>query len=241
MTLRSDDVVDALRAAGEPTRLRILSLLAREELAVTEICQILGQSQPRVSRHLKLLAEAGLIERFPDGAWVFYRLASGGERRAFLDHTLGLIAPQDRLTARDTEQLQSVRVVRSTSAATYFSQNAARWDQIRSLYVAEDAVESAILKAAGVGPFQRMVDLGSGTGRMLTLIGPRAKELLMEIDLNPSGVVIQEALGCYEVLLPAERGPELWEYLLEAGAPYGLACVGHDALDRLAAAHRFDS
>ena len=72
------------------------------------------------------------------------------------------------------------------------------------------------------------------------LIGPRAKELLMEIDLNPSGVVIQEALGCYEVILPSERGPELWEYLLEAGAPFGLACVGHDALDRLAAAHRFE-
>jgi glycine cleavage system aminomethyltransferase T len=72
------------------------------------------------------------------------------------------------------------------------------------------------------------------------LIGPRAKELLMEIDLNPSGQIIQEAMGCYEILLPAERGPELWEYLLEAGAGYDLACVGHDALDRLAAAHRFD-
>jgi glycine cleavage system aminomethyltransferase T len=72
------------------------------------------------------------------------------------------------------------------------------------------------------------------------LIGPRAKQLLMEIDLNPSGVIIQEARGCYEVILPAERGPELWEYLLDAGAPYGLACVGHDALDRLAVAHRFD-
>ena len=72
------------------------------------------------------------------------------------------------------------------------------------------------------------------------LIGPRAKELLMEIDLNPSGQIIQEALGCYEILFAAERGPELWEYLLEVGAPYDLACVGHDALDRLAAAHRFD-
>ena len=70
------------------------------------------------------------------------------------------------------------------------------------------------------------------------LVGPRAKELLMEIDLNPSGLIIQEAQGCYEILLAAERGPELWEYLLEAGAPYDLACVGHDALDRLTAAHR---
>jgi glycine cleavage system aminomethyltransferase T len=83
--------------------------------------------------------------------------------------------------------------------------------------------------------------LRTATYAAIGLIGPRAKELLMEVDLNPSGVVIQEALGCYEVLVPAERGPELWEYLLDVGAPYGLACVGHDALDRLAAAHRFDA
>ena len=72
------------------------------------------------------------------------------------------------------------------------------------------------------------------------LIGPRAKELLMEVDLTPSGQIIQEARGCYEVILPADHGPELWDFLLEAGAPYDLACVGHDALDRLAASHRFD-
>ena len=90
----------------------------------------------------------------------------------------------------------------------------------------------------------RLHDLGA-TNRTsayaaIGLVGPRAKELLTEIDLTPSGLVIQEAPGCYEILLAAERGPELWEYLLEAGAPYDLACVGHDALDRLAAAHRFD-
>jgi glycine cleavage system aminomethyltransferase T len=70
------------------------------------------------------------------------------------------------------------------------------------------------------------------------LIGPRAKELLLEVDLTPSGQIIQEALGCYEILLPADHGPELWDFLMEAGAPYGLACVGHDALDRLTASHR---
>src|SRR5205085_11014571 len=75
----SDQAVGVLRAAAEPTRLRILALLAREELAVLELCRVLGQSQPRVSRHLKLLAEAGLVERFPDGAWVFYRLTGEGE------------------------------------------------------------------------------------------------------------------------------------------------------------------
>ena len=79
MKLSAGQAVDVLRAAGEPTRLRILALLAREELAVLELCRVLDQSQPRVSRHLKLLAEAGLVERFPDGAWVFYRLTGGGQ------------------------------------------------------------------------------------------------------------------------------------------------------------------
>src|SRR3974390_1887251 len=78
MTLFAGQAIDVLRAAGEPTRLRILALLAHEELAVLELCRVLDQSQPRVSRHLKLLAEAGLVERFPDGAWVFYRLAAEG-------------------------------------------------------------------------------------------------------------------------------------------------------------------
>ncbi|MFI4936297.1 MAG: ArsR/SmtB family transcription factor, partial [Caulobacterales bacterium] len=85
MGITSDQAVDVLRAAGEPTRLRILALLAREELAVLELTSILSQSQPRVSRHLKLLAEAGLVERFPEGAWVFYRLLGSGPTRALID------------------------------------------------------------------------------------------------------------------------------------------------------------
>jgi DNA-binding transcriptional ArsR family regulator len=97
MSLKSSQIVELLRAAGESTRLRILTLLAREELAVTELTSILDQSQPRVSRHLKLLAEAGLIERFPDGAWVFYRLPAGGDCRTFLNDVIGLIEPDDRL------------------------------------------------------------------------------------------------------------------------------------------------
>jgi glycine cleavage system aminomethyltransferase T len=97
------------------------------------------------------------------------------------------------------------------------------------------AVTALLANQDGLSAAQR-----SSAFAAIGLIGPRAKELLMEVDLNPSGVVIQEAQGCYEILLSAERGPELWESLLEAGAPYGLACVGHDALDRLAAAHRFD-
>ncbi len=183
MSLSADQAVDVLRAAGEPSRLRILALLAHEELAVLELCKVLDQSQPRVSRHLKLLAEAGLVERFPDGAWVFYRLAAGGDARRLADETLRAVDAADPVLIRDIERLQAVRAERSTEAGEYFARNAARWDEIRSLYVSETAVEAAILKAAGPGPFKRLVDLGSGTGRMLTLLGPHA-EAAVGLDLS---------------------------------------------------------
>ncbi|QUD86148.1 ArsR/SmtB family transcription factor [Phenylobacterium montanum] len=183
MKLTAKTAVEALRAAGEPTRLRILALLHREELAVMELSQILDQSQPRVSRHLKLLTEAGLVERFPDGAWMFYRLVSHGPRRALLDETLRLIQPDDPELALDLGRLETVRAGRLNLAADYFAQNASRWDELRSLYTAENEVEAAILAAAGPGPFKRLVDLGSGTGRMLTLLGQRA-ELSIGLDLS---------------------------------------------------------
>jgi len=183
MSITSDQTVEVLRAAGEATRLRILALLAREELAVLELTSILGQSQPRVSRHLKVLAEAGLVERFPDGAWVFYRLAGAGPTRDLLDTALSLISANDATLLRDAERLEGVAAERASQAATYFAENAGRWDEIRSLYVSEAAVEAAILAAAGEGPFRRLVDLGTGTGRMLTLLGDRAKSAV-GLDLS---------------------------------------------------------
>ena len=183
MKLTAGQVVDVLRAAGEPTRLRILALLAHEELAVLELCRVLDQSQPRVSRHLKLLAEAGLVERFPDGAWVFYRLSAHGEGAEFVAETLTRIDPADPVLARDAQRLSQVQAERTADAAEYFARNAARWDEIRSLYVAESDVEQAILEAAGAGPFRRLVDLGSGTGRMLTLLAPRVEQAL-GLDLS---------------------------------------------------------
>src|SRR5215469_2861448 len=135
MSITSDQTVEVLRAAGESTRLRILALLAREELAVLELTRILGQSQPRVSRHLKVLAAAGLVERFPDGAWVFYRLAGAGAARQLLDKTLSLIAPGDATLGRDGERLADVAAERASEAAAYFADNAHQWDRIRSLYV----------------------------------------------------------------------------------------------------------
>ncbi|MBA4792140.1 metalloregulator ArsR/SmtB family transcription factor [Phenylobacterium sp.] len=183
MPVSTGQIVEVLRAAGEPTRLRILALLSHEELSVLEICRVLDQSQPRVSRHLKLLAEAGLAERFPDGAWVFYRLATGGDPRRLVDQVLDLIDPADAVLARDAERLRAVQAERETEAGEYFARNAARWDEIRSLYVADEAVEAAIRDAVGGGRFRRLIDLGSGTGRMLTLLGPSADEAL-GLDLS---------------------------------------------------------
>jgi ArsR family transcriptional regulator len=175
MSMKADQAIEILRAAGEPSRLRILALLARGELAVMELSHILDQSQPRVSRHLKLLSEAGLAERFPDGAWVFYRLTGEEGPRGAAQAVLALIDPADPVLARDAERLAEVQASRTEEAAAYFARNAARWDEIRSLYVDEAEVEAALLEAAGPGPFERLIDLGSGSGRMLTLFGSRVR------------------------------------------------------------------
>lgn len=183
MKLSAKQTVDVLRAAGEPTRLRILALLEREELAVLELCRVLDQSQPRVSRHLKLLAEAGLVERFPDGAWVFYRLAGAGRQSEVIGQVLAHINADDPILARDRRKLDDVQAERSDAAQAYFAENAAQWDQIRSLYVSDNHVEAEVLKIAGRGRVARLVDLGSGTGRMLTLLGPQAEQAL-GLDLS---------------------------------------------------------
>lgn len=175
--------VDGASAAGEPTRLRILALLRHEELAVLELGQILDQSQPRVSRHLKLLAEAGLVERFPDGSWVFYRLATEGPGARLAVEILALLDAGDPLLARDRGRLLQVQADRAARASDYFARNAARWDDIGSLHAAEAEVESAIAVLAGPGPFGRVIDLGTGTGRMLRLLAPRAR-CAMGLDLS---------------------------------------------------------
>ncbi|MCW0046626.1 metalloregulator ArsR/SmtB family transcription factor [Brevundimonas sp. BT-123] len=181
MSLSADQTVEALRAAGEPTRLRLLSLLAGEELSVMEMSRILDQSQPRVSRHLKLMTDAGLIERFPDGARVYYRLSHDAQARRLIDTVLDILAEDAGET--DHRRLDEVRKDREEAAASYFEQVAPQWDRLRSLYVSESAVEAALEKAVGPGPFERVVDLGTGSGRMLTLFGKKAK-MSVGLDLS---------------------------------------------------------
>jgi ubiquinone/menaquinone biosynthesis C-methylase UbiE/DNA-binding HxlR family transcriptional regulator len=165
-----DQAVAALKAAGEPTRLRILALLAGSDLTVKDLTAILGQSQPRISRHLKLLVEAGLVRRFPEGAWAYYRLGEGGEAAQLATALIDRIDFADPVVARDRVRLEAVKRAHAEAAAAYFAANAASWDELRSLHVAEADVEAAMREALGPKPFDSLLDLGTGTGRVLELL-----------------------------------------------------------------------
>ncbi len=172
-TLSSDALVTLLRAGGEPTRLRILAILADGDLTVKDLTAILGQSQPRISRHLKLLTEAGLVERFPEGAWVYYRLADQGLTAELIRGLVARLDPADPVVARDRERLDGVKRDHAARTADYFAANASDWERLRSLHVEETRVEDAIRAAVGDRPFGALLDLGTGTGRILTLLADR--------------------------------------------------------------------
>jgi ubiquinone/menaquinone biosynthesis C-methylase UbiE/DNA-binding transcriptional ArsR family regulator len=187
-----DDLLAALKAAAEPTRLRLLALLEYNELTVSELTQILGQSQPRVSRHLKLMAEAGLVERFSEGTWAFYRAADQALGRALTRCIVDLIAEEDPVLARDLERLDQVKAARAETAAAYFSGNAAIWDTIRSLYMPEAEVEKAVLELLGDEPIGKLLDIGTGTGRMLSIFAPQIGRGL-GVDMNREMLAVARA------------------------------------------------
>jgi len=162
------------RALADPTRLRIVELLRHMELSVGELAQVMGQSQPRVSRHVKILADADLCDRRREGSWAFLRLgpAAGPSLLAAIDGWHDPVA--ERWTVADTARLAAVRAGRMAAAEVYFDAHADQWDAIRSLHVAEAQVEAAIEAAVGPGSVGRLVDIGTGTGRMIELLGKRA-------------------------------------------------------------------
>jgi ubiquinone/menaquinone biosynthesis C-methylase UbiE/DNA-binding transcriptional ArsR family regulator len=168
-----EHLVGMLRAAGDATRLRLLLLLLEAELTVSELTEILGQSQPRVSRHLKLLCEAGLLQRFKEGAWVFYRAADRDGAATFA-RTLAELAGagEDVTLADDRRRLARVRTARAEQAAAYFTANAPQWERIRSLHVPEQDVEKAVVSLLGQERLENVLDAGTGTGRMLELLAP---------------------------------------------------------------------
>lgn len=176
MSQDPDLIVDALKAAGEPTRLRILALLRRTDLAVGELVQILDQSQPRLSHHLKTLTTAGLIERLPEGSWVFYRACQKNWASRLLDSVFAELDLSYTSFEADALALQNVRHARAKSAEGYFSDIAENWDRLRALHYPEAAIEAAILDLVGDQPIERVVDLGTGTGRMLTLLAAHVQD-----------------------------------------------------------------
>lgn len=167
--LSLDLTVNLLRASGEPTRLRLLMLLSETDLTVSDLTEILGQSQPRISRHLKLLSEAGLLERYQEGAWAYFRLVDQGLGAGIITSLISQIDNSDAQVIRDQERLTSVRKRRAEKAAKYFSSSASEWDTIRSLHVDETQVETAMREMVGSQKIDSMLDLGTGTGRILEL------------------------------------------------------------------------
>lgn len=186
-----DVAVSALRAAAEETRLRMLLLLAEGELSVSDLTDILGQSQPRISRHLKVLVEAGLVARHREGAWAFFRLAEGLASDS-VQSLLGALDPGDARLGEDRDRLASVRARRSEAAQGFFARLAPRWDELRSLHVSEAAVEAAILEVVGSAPIRNLLDVGTGTGRMLQLLAPLS-ERAVGLDANHAMLSVARA------------------------------------------------
>ena len=171
-----DELLSGLRAAAEATRVRILFILSHGEANVSELTQILGQSQPRVSRHLKLMAAAGLISRHKEGNWVLFRLREEDMGGALARAIVDLLPGADPVLAGDLARLEDIRAKRAEAAAQYFRDNAARWEQLRSLHVREEDVEHAMVRLAGKPAIRLHVDLGTGTGAVLRRFASRAQQ-----------------------------------------------------------------
>jgi ubiquinone/menaquinone biosynthesis C-methylase UbiE len=170
-----DQVIGSLRAAGDSTRLRLLALVRDEGLAVSELVRVLGQSQPRVSRHLKLLAESGLVERQRDGAWVFYSLTA---ERDLGRRLIELVGEDDAVLAQDQLRLQTLRAERRARAEEYFRANAPDWDRRRALPIDPEPIERRLLESLVPHAPKILVDIGTGTGRMLELLGPHVGQAI---------------------------------------------------------------
>lgn len=168
-----DSLLVGLKAVAEPTRLRLLALCEAEALSVGELVEILGQSQPRVSRHLKLLADSGLLTRRRDGASVFYRRAPQSWLAERMSSLLPMAGPE---LVQDRDRLNELREKRARKARAYFDGNAKRWDELRSLHVDGAVIEAALLESLLPHHPRSMADIGTGTGRMLELFAPHVQE-----------------------------------------------------------------
>jgi len=167
-----DAILNVLRAAAEETRLRILVLAAHDTLTVSDLVTILGQSQPRVSRHLRVLIEAGLLERYREGSWTFVRLARSGAGAEMAVHVVSKVDANQSLIARDRERLSQLRHRRQSRATAWFRHNATHWDELRAMHVDDGDIEALLLAQVPAGTHD-LLDIGTGTGRILQVLAPR--------------------------------------------------------------------
>ena len=189
-----------LRALADPTRLRIMRLLATMELAVGELAQVLGQSQPRVSRHIRILVDALLAERRKEGSWVFLKAAIGEQGAPSLGRAAAQLLARAETDdpafaarcAEDRRHLAAIRAAREATAAAYFAARAGQWDQIRTLHCPDGPVEAALAAALAGAPVGHLLDIGTGTGRMAELLAPGA-EHVTGLDMSPEMLRIARA------------------------------------------------
>ena len=173
-----DEILKGLRASAEATRLRILGLCAHAELTVSDLVEIMGQSQPRISRHLKLLVEAGVLVRNQEGPWAWYRLPEEGVGGELARMIVDLLPSDDRQHAQDLKRLQAISEGWTTRVADFFRQHAGDWEQIRSLHADQAAVDAAILAALPPSPIESLLDIGTGAGHVLLLVGKHAQSAI---------------------------------------------------------------
>jgi ubiquinone/menaquinone biosynthesis C-methylase UbiE len=221
-----DKLVTMLRAAGDPTRVRLLLILRQAELTVSELTTIAGQSQPRVSRHLKLLAAAGLIERFKEGSWVFYRGTDRGAGADLNATIAALSANEPGAHEADLKRLAQVRKARAAEAAAFFRANATQWERIRALHAPERVVEEAILRNVASEPIDNLLDAGTGTGRMLEVLAPFAKHAV-GVDVSSEMLAIaRDRLARADIRHAQVRLGDIYRLPFQDGS----ALIGFDAV-----------
>lgn len=215
-----DTSLTALRAIAEETRLRITQLLCHGELTVSDLSEILGQSQPRLSRHLKLLVDAQVVQRHKEGSWSFFSLQRNSPIATLVESVISSIDPTDPQTSADAERLEEVRVKRSTSAAEYFAQIADQWDRVRLLHAEDHEVEAAITKLLGQRSDTSLLDIGTGTARMLSLLCTTQHQRCIGVDSSHSMLSVARANLDRET---RDGRPELANVELRQGDIYSLA------------------
>ena len=169
----AERLLKGLRAVAEPTRLRILALCARGDLTVSELIRVLDQSQPRISRHLRLLADGGVLQRYREGSWVFHRLPREGEMARLARELVARLDDEDPTLNEAFSRLAEVKSERAEAAQAYFRRSATQWDELRKLHVEEREVERLVLDLLPERRLGRVLDVGTGTARILEVLAPR--------------------------------------------------------------------